>query len=85
MSKESGPTNDYLDQPKEQLKTTNDDPTRILHVQAGGKTYDLEKFTHPGGWDRLLKYHGGSIEEAYIRVHKKPFPHEKMKEFLIDE
>jgi len=66
------------------VKTTNDDPKRVLHVQAGGKTYDLTHFEHPGGWDRLMKYHGSSIEEGYTKAHKKPFPHDKMSKYLIE-
>ena len=54
-----------------------------LIVTVDGKKYNLTDFKHPGGDDKIVKFNGGDVTEAFKRIHKKDFPHEKMVAYLV--
>ncbi len=52
-------------------------------VFVDGKKYDLTNFNHPGGMDKIEKHNGEDVTDLFIKIHKKPFPHEKMAQYLV--
>jgi len=55
--------------------------------QIEDKFYDGEKFSkiHPGGPMMIEAFCGVDATEAYLTSHRKKFPHDKMKGFLVSK
>jgi cytochrome b involved in lipid metabolism len=52
-------------------------------VTVDGKKYDLTSFPHPAGIEKIEKHNGEDVTELFVKIHKKPFPHEKMVKYLL--
>ena len=81
------PESDKKNEPTNNFEKKHEVDLNYERVQVDGKIYNATELSnfHPGG-DLFVKVFSGlDATEAFLSYHRKPFPHQKVTQYLVGD